>query len=292
MQTKKPIQIKLLNTYVKVPSYATPGSAGLDLQAALKEAIEIYPGENIKVGTGIAVAIPEGYVGLVMPKSGKGSNGIGIKNLTGVIDSDYRGEIIVNVWNTNKDSFRNHENCIIRINPLEQIAQLLIMPVVQAQLMVVDEFTNSTLRGEGGFGSTDKPLIDPGKEKAAQEAEEKMGISGRPRLENWVCLYNQLIGNVYGDPRFADGQVIRTTPLLEIDSFGNYARTHNSEYILGKRAESRHHIGSKVHEESGDLPGVIKALRHCQLCEQLFSDSELNYMHNGYWCNSCLPEVL
>lgn len=131
-----------------IPRRATPGSAGFDLQAACETSIKLYPGEHRKIPTGLKIWIRDpGVVGLVTPKSGKGNAGFGIKNLTGVIDSDYQGELIVTVWNTNEET-------PIEILPFMQIAQILFLPFVAASFTEVSVFMSETERGEGGLGST------------------------------------------------------------------------------------------------------------------------------------------
>jgi dUTP pyrophosphatase len=133
-----------------IPRRATPGSAGFDLQAVMpgETSVKIYPGGFCRIGTGLKIWIRDpGVVGLVMPKSSKGNLGFGIKNLTGVIDSDYQGELIVSVWNTNREE-------IIEVLPFMQIAQIIFMPFIPATLTEVSVFRDETQRGTGGFGST------------------------------------------------------------------------------------------------------------------------------------------
>lgn len=131
-----------------IPSRATPGSAGFDLQAVIEEPMTIFPGEHRKIRTGLKIWIrAEHLVGFIVPKSGKGSRGLGIKNLVGILDSDYQGEIIVNIWNTNLDE-------PIEIKPLMQIAQIIFLPFIAAEFTEVRVFETGTERGEGGFGST------------------------------------------------------------------------------------------------------------------------------------------
>ena len=142
-----------------IPTRATPGSAGFDLQAVLAEPITLYPGEHQKIRTGVKIWIQaEHLVGIIVPKSSKGSRGFGIKNLVGVIDSDYQGEIIVSVWNTNTGRGLVEE---IVINPFDQIAQVIFLPFVAAEFTEVGVFTDGTERGEGGFGSTEKATNMP-----------------------------------------------------------------------------------------------------------------------------------
>ena len=131
-----------------IPSRATPGSAGFDLQAVIDEPITLFPGEHRKIPTGLKIWIrAEHLVGVIVPKSGKGSAGFGIKNFTGIIDSDYQGEILVTVWNTNEED-------LITIKPFMQIAQIIFLPFVAAVFSEVGVFETGTERGEGGFGST------------------------------------------------------------------------------------------------------------------------------------------
>lgn len=130
-----------------IPTYATNGSAGMDLKACLEEAVTIAPGQIAKVPTGIAIQIPNKYIGgFVFPRSGLSSkHGISLINCVGVIDSDYIGEIICPVV--------NHSDIAFTINPGDRIAQLVFMPVFNASLIEVDEL-QQTERGSGGFGST------------------------------------------------------------------------------------------------------------------------------------------
>lgn len=131
------------------PAYATPGSAGLDLRAAIDADLLIQPGETHLVPTGLAIHLADpGYAAIILPRSGLGhKHGIVLGNLVGLIDSDYQGQLFVSVWNRSDAPFN--------LAPLERMAQLVIVPVVQAQFNVVEEFTASE-RGEGGFGSTGK----------------------------------------------------------------------------------------------------------------------------------------
>jgi len=142
------IELKILheNCY---PDYATPGSAGIDLKAAsIIRAIEIYPGDQELIRTGIAIHIKDpGYAGMIIPRSGLGKRGVVLGNLVGLIDSDYQGEIKVLLWNRGND--------IVEIDHMDRIAQLVIVPIVQAKFEIVQEFEQSQ-RGAGGFGSTGK----------------------------------------------------------------------------------------------------------------------------------------
>jgi dUTP pyrophosphatase len=145
----KHIQLKILDERMRdqLPAYATPGSAGLDLRACLNAAIEVLPGSTHLVPTGLAIHVEDpGYATLILPRSGLGhKHGIVLGNLVGLIDSDYQGQLMVSVWNRGATSFV--------LQPFERIAQLVIVPVVQAQFEIVAEFGASE-RGAGGFGST------------------------------------------------------------------------------------------------------------------------------------------
>ena len=145
------VELKILDDRLKeaMPSYATTGSAGLDLRACLESAITIQPGETTLIPTGMAIhlANPD-YAAMILPRSGLGhKHGIVLGNLVGLIDSDYQGQLFVSCWNRSKEAFV--------MNPMERMAQLVIVPVIQASFTVVDEF-NASERGEGGFGSTGK----------------------------------------------------------------------------------------------------------------------------------------
>lgn len=132
-----------------LPQYGTPGAAGLDLRACLDAPLELRPGDSQLVPSGIAIHIGDpGYAAIVLPRSGLGAkHGIVLGNLVGLIDSDYQGQIFVSVWNRGQAAFT--------INPLERIAQLVVVPVAQVEWNVVEDFEAST-RGAGGFGSTGK----------------------------------------------------------------------------------------------------------------------------------------
>ncbi len=131
------------------PHYATPGSAGLDLRACIEAPIKILPGETQLIPTGMAIHLADpGLAAMILPRSGLGhKHGIVLGNLVGLIDSDYQGEIMVSTWNRGKDAFT--------LNPLDRLAQLVIVPVLQVAFNIVEEFDAST-RGAGGFGSTGK----------------------------------------------------------------------------------------------------------------------------------------
>lgn len=143
------IDIKLLDQRLhdSPPSYATPGSAGLDLRACTDDAIPVLPGQTVLVPTGIAIHLADsGLAAMILPRSGLGhKHGIVLGNLVGLIDSDYQGQLMVSVWNRSSEAFTIH--------PLDRIAQLIIVPVLQVGFNVVDEFVSSD-RGVGGFGST------------------------------------------------------------------------------------------------------------------------------------------
>lgn len=143
------IDIKILNDKIKtqLPAYATSGSAGLDLRAAIDAPITLEPGQTVLIPTGMAIHLDNAnFAALILPRSGLGhKHGIVLGNLVGLIDSDYQGELMVSTWNRGKTAFT--------IEPFERIAQLVIVPVVQAQFNIVDDFDAST-RGVGGFGST------------------------------------------------------------------------------------------------------------------------------------------
>ncbi|TXI30451.1 MAG: dUTP diphosphatase [Nitrosomonas oligotropha] len=147
----KKIDIKILDArlYEQLPAYATPGSAGLDLRACIEQPMTINPGETSLIPTGIAIHLADtGLAALVLPRSGLGHKyGIVLGNLVGLIDSDYQGQILVSCWNRGQTSFQ--------LNPLERIAQLVIVPVIQVEFNRVDSFDQSH-RGEDGFGSTGK----------------------------------------------------------------------------------------------------------------------------------------
>ncbi len=145
------IDVKLLDPRLKEqpPQYATPGSAGLDLRACIETSMKILPGQTVLVPTGIAIHLADpGLAAMILPRSGLGhKHGIVLGNLVGLIDSDYQGEIFVSTWNRSQEAFT--------LNPLDRLAQLVIVPVLQVGFNVVDEFPQSE-RGAGGFGSTGK----------------------------------------------------------------------------------------------------------------------------------------
>lgn len=146
---KQKIQLKILNSKlgkeIPLPHYATDGSAGLDLRACLNEPLQLMPGATQLIPTGIAIYIADpNLAAMILPRSGLGhKQGIVLGNLVGLIDSDYQGELLISCWNRGVDHFT--------IQPGERIAQLIIVPVVQAQFEMVSEFV-ATQRGVGGFG--------------------------------------------------------------------------------------------------------------------------------------------
>jgi dUTP pyrophosphatase len=143
------LDIKILDARMRdyLPAYATTGSAGLDLRACLDEAITLEPGQTVLVPTGLAIHIEDpGYAAMILPRSGLGhKHGVVLGNLVGLIDSDYQGQLMISTWNRGATAFT--------LNPLERLAQMVIVPVVQATFNIVDEFPDSD-RGAGGFGST------------------------------------------------------------------------------------------------------------------------------------------
>ena len=145
------VELKILDPRLNenMPTYATTGSAGLDLRACITEVITIEPGETTLIPTGMAIHLANpAYAAIILPRSGLGhKHGIVLGNLIGLIDSDYQGQLFVSCWNRSQVAFV--------MNPMERMAQLVIVPVVQASFKVVDEF-NVSERGEGGFGSTGK----------------------------------------------------------------------------------------------------------------------------------------
>jgi len=147
----KKLDVKILDARMRdqLPHYATSGSAGLDLRACIDEPITLAPGQTELVPTGIAIHLDDpGLAAVILPRSGLGhKHGIVLGNLVGLIDSDYQGQIFVSTWNRGNTPFV--------LNPLERLAQLVVVPVVQVELNVVDDFAESS-RGAGGFGSTGK----------------------------------------------------------------------------------------------------------------------------------------
>ena len=145
------IALKVLDERIRphLPAYATPGSAGMDLRACIDAPLALAPGETVLIPTGVAIHIEDrGLAAMILPLSGLGhKHGIVLGNLVGLIDSDYQGELMVSTWNRSHESFT--------LNPLDRIAQLVVVPVLQVAFNIVDDFDAST-RGEGGFGSTGK----------------------------------------------------------------------------------------------------------------------------------------
>ena len=145
------IEVKVLDHRMaeQMPAYATAGSAGLDLRACLDAPLVLAPGESQLIPTGLAIHIGDpALAAMILPRSGLGhKHGIVLGNLVGLIDSDYQGPLMVSCWNRGQAAFT--------VQPMERIAQLVIVPVVQAAFRVVDEF-DASQRGEGGFGSTGK----------------------------------------------------------------------------------------------------------------------------------------
>ena len=146
------LDIKILDARLReaMPAYATAGSAGLDLRACLDEPLTLAPNAWQLVPTGMAMHLKDpAYAALILPRSGLGhKHGIVLGNLVGLIDSDYQGQLMVSAWNRSDVAFT--------LEPMERLAQLVIVPVVQAQFNVVNEFAAATERGEGGYGSTGK----------------------------------------------------------------------------------------------------------------------------------------
>ena len=145
----KNIDLKILDQRLldQMPAYATAGSAGLDLRACIEAPLTIAPGSTHLIPTGIAIHVADpGYAAMILPRSGLGhKNGIVLGNLVGLIDSDYQGQLMVSTWNRSSVEFV--------LNPLERLAQLVIVPVVQVAFTIVEEF-GASQRGIGGFGST------------------------------------------------------------------------------------------------------------------------------------------
>lgn len=143
------VAVRLLDERLRdhLPSYATPGSAGLDLRACLGRPLALAPGACELLHTGIAIHLADpGYAAMILPRSGLGHrHGIVLGNLVGLIDSDYQGELLISTWNRSAAAFT--------IEPMERIAQLVIVPVAQAKFKVVEEFAPSD-RGQAGYGST------------------------------------------------------------------------------------------------------------------------------------------
>jgi len=147
----KSIDVQILDPRLKeqLPAYATSGSAGLDLRACIAAPLQLQPGETHLIPTGLAIHIADpGYAAMILPRSGMGhKHGIVLGNLVGLIDSDYQGQLMVSTWNRGQTAFM--------LNPMERLAQLVIVPVLQVGFNIVDSFESSE-RGAGGFGSTGK----------------------------------------------------------------------------------------------------------------------------------------
>jgi dUTP pyrophosphatase len=143
------IALKVLDERIRpyLPSYATPGSAGMDLRACIDAPVTLTPGQTELVPTGVAIHIADpGLAALILPRSGLGhKHGIVLGNLVGLIDSDYQGSLMVSCWNRGKEPFT--------VNPMDRLAQIVFVPIVQVQFREMESFDSST-RGEGGFGST------------------------------------------------------------------------------------------------------------------------------------------
>jgi dUTP pyrophosphatase len=147
------VKVKLLDSRLgkefPLPQHATAGSAGMDIRACLKEPLTLKPGDTALIPSGLAIHIGDpGYAAVLLPRSGLGhKHGIVLGNLVGLIDSDYQGQVFVSCWNRGREAFV--------VNPFERIAQLVVVPVVQVEINVVESFEESA-RGAGGFGSTGK----------------------------------------------------------------------------------------------------------------------------------------
>ena len=144
------VELKILDARLRqqMPAYATPGSAGLDLRACIDAPLELAPNAWQLVPTGMAIHLADpGYAAMLLPRSGLGhKHGIVLGNLVGLIDSDYQGQLMVSLWNRTDSPFV--------IEPMERVAQMVIVPVVQPQFTLVEEISGSSERGEGGYGST------------------------------------------------------------------------------------------------------------------------------------------
>lgn len=145
----KKLEVKILDERMRgmLPHYATAGAAGLDLRACIEKEIRLEPGDSRLVSSGIAIHVGDpGYAALILPRSGLGAkSGIVLGNLVGLIDSDYQGPLMVSLWNRGREPFT--------VQPMDRIAQLVVIPVMQVELEVVEDFAASA-RGAGGFGST------------------------------------------------------------------------------------------------------------------------------------------
>ena len=145
------LEVKILDERMRgmLPHYATAGAAGLDLRACVEKELRLDPGESRLVSSGIAIHVGDpGYAAIILPRSGLGAkSGIVLGNLVGLIDSDYQGPLMVSLWNRGRESFT--------VQPMDRIAQLVVIPVAQVEFEVVEDFAASA-RGAGGFGSTGK----------------------------------------------------------------------------------------------------------------------------------------
>jgi dUTP pyrophosphatase len=152
MQKMMNVDVKILDPRMadQLPTYATPGSAGLDLRACLDAPLTLAPNAWQLISTGLSIYLQDpGFAAMLLPRSGLGhKHGIVLGNLVGLIDSDYQGPLMVSCWNRSQEAFT--------IQPMERIAQMVIVPVVQARFNVVTEFGASSERGQGGYGSTGK----------------------------------------------------------------------------------------------------------------------------------------
>ena len=144
------VELKILDArlHQQMPAYATPGSAGLDLRACIDAPLELAPNAWQLVPTGMAIHLADpGYAAMLLPRSGLGhKHGIVLGNLVGLIDSDYQGQLMVSLW--------NRTDTLFVIEPMERVAQMVIVPVLQPKFTLVEEFSGSSARGEGGYGST------------------------------------------------------------------------------------------------------------------------------------------
>jgi dUTP pyrophosphatase len=149
--SRRPLKVRILDSRIgtefPLPAYATPGSAGLDLRACLDAPLELSPGRAELLPTGLAIWVADpGFAAVILPRSGLGhKHGIVLGNLVGLIDSDYQGQLMVSCWNRGASAYT--------VQPGERIAQLVVVPVVQVELEVVEDFA-ATARGSGGFGSS------------------------------------------------------------------------------------------------------------------------------------------
>lgn len=153
------IELKILNKVFyeeySLPHYATSGSAGIDLVTT--RALTIFPGDIIPIPTGLSMHIGsecDNLMGVVVPRSGLGTKGLVLANTIGIIDEDYQGEIIIQAWNKSSATWISNEPIVLKAG--DRIAQLIFVPVMKARFSIVEEFTNKTSRGDGGFGSTGK----------------------------------------------------------------------------------------------------------------------------------------